>query len=107
MYISELEHTQGLVTESDLSFEPAREKIRLATKTYLDNFDELREVLRWRNKVSAHFALVDPRKEDNIATMESSIIYPVSFEFDRFKTGSMVFSKGDADNDIVAEIPNW
>lgn len=98
---------QGHITEEDLGFEPAREKIKRATKEYINNFEEVREVLKWRNKVSAHFALVDPVKDDNIATMESSIIYPVSFGFDRFKTGSMVMTKGNAEHDFQAEIPQW
>jgi hypothetical protein len=98
---------EGHITEEDLSFEPAREKIRLATKKYLEDFEELQDVLKWRNKVSAHFALTDPRKEDNIATMESSILSPVSFDFDRFRTHSMVITRGDAQHDFEPSIPCW
>src|SRR5690606_38971771 len=58
------------ISDEDLELEPAREKIRKACNNYVYNIPELKEVLKWRHKVSAHFALTDPRKDDNIATLE-------------------------------------
>jgi hypothetical protein len=98
---------QGHVTNGDLELEPKRKKIKEACDNYVTTLPEIAEVLKWRNKVSAHFALTDPRKDDNVATMEASIIYPVSFEIDRFRTGTMIFSKGDSNITHESEIPSW
>lgn len=98
---------QGHVTDADLLHEPERKKIKAACDAYVKNISELKEVLKWRNKVSAHFALTDPRQEDNIATLEASIVYPVAFEMDRFRTGTLIFSKGDGATNYDSDIPRW
>ena len=51
---------QGHVTDADLQLEPERKKIKEACDSYVKTLPEIQEVLRWRNKVSAHFALTDP-----------------------------------------------
>lgn len=98
---------QGYVTDADLQLEPERKKIKEACDNYVKTLPEIQEVLKWRNKVSAHFALTDPRKDDNIATLEASIIFPVGFEIDRFRTGTMILSKGDNTVNHESEIPRW
>jgi hypothetical protein len=98
---------QGHVQDADFQLEPARKKIKDACDNYVKSLPEIQEVLKWRNKVSAHFALTDPRKDDNIATLEASIIYPIGFETDRFRTGTMIFSKGDSTVTHDSEIPRW
>ncbi len=98
---------QGHVSDVDLQLQPERKKIKEACDSYVKALPEIQEVLKWRNKVSAHFALTDPRKDDNIATLEASIIYPVGFEEDRFRTGTMIFSKGDSAVTHDSEIPKW
>lgn len=98
---------QGHVTDADLQLEPERKKIKEACDDYVKALPEIQEVLKWRNKVSAHFALTDPRKDDNIATLEASIIFPVGFETDRFRTGTMILSKGDSSVSHESEIPRW
>jgi hypothetical protein len=90
-----------------LEYEPEREKIRKACNEYINGINELSEVLKWRHKVSAHFALTDPRKDDNIATLEASVIDPVDFVNDRFRTGVMIYSKGTDDINQESEIPSW
>jgi len=98
---------QNNINETDVQLEPNRVVIKNACDNYVKNLPEMQEVLKWRNKVSAHFALTDPRRDDNISTMEASIIYPVSFEIDRFKTGVWVFSRGDDTTNYTSEIPIW
>lgn len=98
---------QNNINEKDIQFEPNRVVIKNACDAYQKNLLEIQEVLKWRNKVSAHFALTDPRRDDNISTMEASIIYPVSFEIDRFKTGSWIFSRGNETSNHTSEIPIW
>ncbi len=94
---------QGHLSNADLQPEPKSEKIKKACNNYVNSLPEIQEVLKWRNKVSAHFALTDPRPEDNIATLEASIIYPIGFENKRFRTGTMIFTINDSDS----EIPSW
>lgn len=37
------------------------------------------EVVEYRNKVAAHFALVDPRPEDTEADLQASVVLPITF----------------------------
>ena len=45
------------------------------------------QVYEWRNKVGAHFALVDPNKEDTAADLAASVMFPIAFDDDAFWTG--------------------
>ena len=40
----------------------------------------------WRNKVGAHFAITDPRKEDTAAILESSVMFPIGYVDGVFRT---------------------
>jgi hypothetical protein len=42
------------------------------------------EVYRWRNKVAAHFAATDPFRDDNLGTIEQSIMNPVSYRYPHY-----------------------
>ena len=97
----------GKITINDLQSNPERKKIKDACDVYMHGLSELTEVLKWRNKVAAHFALTDPRKDDNIATMEASIIYPVGYKDDRFRTATLDFVKFEGNTSQSAEIPSW
>jgi hypothetical protein len=97
----------GTLTDTDIQPEPARKKIKAACDGYVKTLEGFAEVLRWRNKVSAHFALTDPRNEDNIATLEASIVYPVGFDAGRFRTGTMISFKGYGQVTHESDIPNW
>jgi|SRR6218665_485466 len=98
---------KNIITDADLDLEPEREKIRKACNDYIKSITELEEVLKWRNKVSAHFALTDPRKDDNIATLEASIIYPVGFDNGRYRTAPFNFVRGNDEVHYKSEIPKW
>jgi hypothetical protein len=98
---------QGHVSNNDMQLEPARRKIKKACDAYVQGLPEIQEILRWRNKVSAHYAITDPRKDDNIATLDASIIYPVGFAEERFRTGLMIFSQGNNNETYDSEIPKW
>lgn len=98
---------QGLINQSDLYPRPDTLKIKTHCDNYIKELSEIEQVLKWRNKVAAHFALTDPRKVDNIATMEASIIYPVGFENNRYRTGTMVFGRGNESDFYESEIPQW
>ena len=68
---------------------------------------EIKEVLLWRNKIAAHFAITDPRKDDNIATLEASLFYPAIFDNERYRTGAMIFSRGQENISVESNIPYW
>lgn len=98
---------QGLITDSDLYPQPNIKKIKYHCDTYIKSINEIEQILKWRNKVAAHFALTDPRFDDNIATMEASIIYPVSFVDNRFMTGAEIYGRSDGNNLFESAIPQW
>lgn len=52
----------------------------------------LPQVYLWRHKVAAHFAIIDPRKDDNAADLAMSVMFPISFEKDAFYTGSLTLT---------------
>lgn len=52
----------------------------------------LPEVYLWRHKVAAHFARIDPHKDDNAADLAMSVIFPVSYDNDAFYTGSFTLT---------------
>ncbi|MGA2911880.1 MAG: hypothetical protein ABSE17_04615 [Candidatus Levyibacteriota bacterium] len=60
------------------------------------------EILVWRNKVTAHFAKTDPR-EESLATLEASVMFPVNFSKPYLKVGGMVWHSNDSDS----ELPEW
>jgi hypothetical protein len=61
------------------------------------------EIYVWRNKVAAHFAITGPRKEDNEATLEVSLMEQITYEKPYFKAGSLVLVK----NGVESKVPSW
>lgn len=61
------------------------------------------DILVWRNKVTAHFAKTDPREGDNIATLEASVMYPVTFIKPYLKAGALQWHSKGKDS----ELPGW
>ncbi len=58
------------------------------------------QVYLWRHKVAAHFAIIDPRGDDNAADLATNVIFPISFVNDAFYTGSftLTITKGGKQN---------
>lgn len=61
------------------------------------------EVYRWRNKVAAHFAATDPFHDDNLGTLEQSIMNPVTFRYPHYYVGVMQWSTQGQ----TADLPTW
>ena len=61
------------------------------------------EVYLWRNKVAAHFAATDPFRDDNLGTLEHSIMNPVSFKYPYYYVGGLKKIAGTAES----ELPTW
>lgn len=86
----------------------SRAEIRSACDEYVGSVTEVQDVVKWRNKVAAHFARTDPRKDDNPMTLEASIVYPVSYDAGRFRVGSWVLGQVRPDDtEHESEIPMW
>lgn len=71
--------------------------------TYVDSIPELTTIKLWRNKVFAHFAITDPRKNDNPGLLDVSAMSPVTYIDGRFRVGGMFHHIRGADVDM----PQW
>jgi len=61
------------------------------------------EIYEWRNKVSAHFAITDPYDNDNLGTLEESVMNSIAYVAPRYRAGALKFStKGE-----TSTLPNW
>jgi hypothetical protein len=74
---------------------------------YIARVPELAEVLVWRNKVFAHFAITAPRNgkkdQDNAALLDVSTMSPIAFSNRRFHAGGLMnFTRG-----AEAQMPTW
>ncbi len=78
-----------------------------AAKTYQDLV--LGNVLRWRNKVGAHFAQADPYSDDEPATLALSVMFPVGFRDDAFHSPPFTLTLSLANQDDLnpGRILNW
>lgn len=53
----------------------------------------LPQVYLWRNKVAAHFARINPRKEDNAADLAKSVMFPISFNDEAYYSNSFILTQ--------------
>lgn len=102
---------RGLSTDRfsrvDLS-DPAKfQEIRSSIDEYVRSVVELSDVLVWRNKVGAHFAITAPYKQDNVATLDMSVMFPVSFANGKYRVGALTLIRKDATGAHTSEIPCW
>ena len=82
--------------------------IKNECSSYAKSVGEIQDILIWRNKVGAHFAITDPRKEDNPATLDMSVIHPVSYGNGRFRVHALALGRTDKDgNTYSSNIPQW
>jgi hypothetical protein len=103
-FIHGLEHK--LFTRADLEAKASFKTIKTAVDGYGNSVTELEKVLVWRNKVGAHFAITDPYKDDNIATLDMSVIFPVTFE-NRYFVGGLTMGKGNPTAVHTSQLPCW
>jgi len=61
------------------------------------------EVYVWRNKVAAHFAATDPFKDDNLGTLEQSIMGMVEFRYPNYYVGLGKW----ASKTETSQLPQW
>lgn len=61
------------------------------------------EVLLWRDKVAAHFAATDPRSDDNLGTLEQSVMGMVEFMSPYYYVGAGKWVRSNQ----ISELPEW
>jgi hypothetical protein len=83
-------------SRQDLEDKKVLETVNKHCKNYVDNISELKEVKLWRDKVAAHFAITAPKKEDNIAMLDFSVMYPVGYADNRFRVNVHTFTRTDS-----------
>lgn len=97
---------RGDFTKKDLVDMTKFEAIKKSINGYVASITELEKVLVWRNKVFAHFAITDPRKNDNLTTLDVSVIHPVSFT-GQYVVGGMSMARTGPSGTEVGELPEW
>lgn len=96
----------GDFVRADLTDKKGVEKAKRSIEAYVLGIPELTDVKTWRNKVFAHFAITDPFREDNISTLDMSVICPVTFE-GKYYVGSMVMTKKNSSGNHTSSLPKW
>jgi hypothetical protein len=96
----------GHFSRKDLRDSKNFKTVRDSTNAYVDSVVEIEPVRVWRNKVFAHFAITDPLKDDNIATLDMSVIHPITFEGKYFVGGMTMFLRNE-DGSATSELPRW
>jgi len=91
---------------ADLGAKASFKTVKTAVDAYVNTVTELEKVQVWRNKVGAHFAITDPYKDDNIATLDMSVIFPVTFE-GRYVVGGLTMTRGNATSSHTSQLPCW
>ena len=83
-------------------------RIKKSCDVYVESVTEISEVVRWRNKVAGHFAATAPHQEDNVATLDMSVISPVGYSNGRYRVGIMAMVKTDSDGITqTSDLPAW
>jgi hypothetical protein len=101
---------RGLATNdfsrSDLNDSSRFEDIKKSVNAYAKGVSELTDVLKWRDKVAAHFAITDPRKADNISTLDMSVMFPVTFD-GRYRVNGLTLTRTNSTGSYTSAIPHW
>lgn len=70
-------------------------------KEYIKNV--IPEIYTYRNKLSAHYSLTDPFRDDNIATLESSVMNSIVYRDYHYEGGGLIWGAGED----LTEIKPW
>lgn len=100
-YLSGL--SAGVYTREQASDPAFHGVVRRHCTNYVDSIPELQNIKIWRNKVYAHFAITDPRPDDNPAMLDLTVMSPVTYVHSRLRAGGMILTINNHD----AELPHW
>ncbi len=94
-------------SRADLS-DPAKfDAVRASVDEYINAVPELSDVVVWRNKVGAHFAITAPRKSDNVSTLDMSVMFPVTFTDGQYRVGEVTLMRKNSSGTHTSAIPCW
>lgn len=96
----ELMNANGWKSDA-LSDKANREAITTHCREYVRT--AVPEIYLWRNKVAAHFAATDPFQDDNLGTLEQSIMNPVSYIYPYYFVGFMKWHTAGEQS----QLPTW
>jgi hypothetical protein len=100
--------SEGEFTHADLSDKSKLKHVRSSVDAYIKNVPELTDILIWRNKVGAHFAITAPHPLDNISTLDMSVMFPVTFTNGKYYVGEFTITRTDGSgNQHTSDIPRW
>lgn len=99
--------SRGTFSRADLTDFNAFKVVKPAIDDYVSEIAELGDVKIWRNKVFAHFAITDPFKADNIATLDMSVMFPVALLNWRYVVGGLQHFRGNSKGSFTSELPQW
>ena len=94
-------------TRADLSDAAKFQAVKSSVDGYVGGVIELSNVLMWRNKVGAHFAITAPHKSDNLSTLDMSVMFPVTFTDGQYRVGELTLTRKNSTGTHTSEIPCW
>jgi hypothetical protein len=94
-------------TRTDLSDPTKFKTVKESVDGYINAIPDLYDVVVWRNKVGAHFAITAPHKSDNIATLDMSIMFPVTFSNSQYRVGEWTLTRNNSSGSHSSAIPCW
>jgi hypothetical protein len=97
---------RGEIKRADLRDKTTFKAIKSVVDDYVNSVSEISNVLVWRNKVGAHPAITYPHKDDNIATLDMSVMHPVSLSNARYHVGEFELVRQEG-VEHVSQFPQW
>lgn len=98
----------GEFVRSDLADEDRFKAVKNSVNGYLRDVAEMSAVRKWRNKVGAHFAITSPQTGDNKATLDMSVMHPVTFTNGRYRVAELALTyRGGTGAAHTSDIPTW
>lgn len=99
-----------IYTKSDIEDANKYSQIKKHVDFYVSSIPELDSVKKWRNKIAAHFAITDPRKSSDTASILAySVMSRAYYSAHRFRVGvgDIQISHHDGGEDLNDHFPTW
>jgi len=98
----------GDFVRADLADEDRFNAVKDSVNGYVRGVAEMSAVRTWRNKVGAHFAITSPQSGDNKATLDMSVMHPVTFTNGRYRVAELALTyRGRTGPARKSDIPTW
>lgn len=92
---------KGLLPEYLAGNKELIKELKVCQSEYLESIPELRPVIHFRNKASAHLAYTDPKNEDNPATLIESMSIIPCFVHGKFTIGAITRKRGNHESSFA------